>query len=87
MSTYRGKKNHSQLIRIEDDCWNGYGIFIKQGVNIGRGAIIGAYSIVIKDVFPCTVQVGSPAKELKKRIYFDPPAIISGLNYDDLPCF
>ena len=52
---------------IGHDVWCGAGVFIKQGITIGDGAIIGAHSVVLKDVDPYSIMVGSPAKFLKKR--------------------
>jgi carbonic anhydrase/acetyltransferase-like protein (isoleucine patch superfamily) len=40
---------------------------ILSGVHIGDGAIIGAYSVVTKDVKPYTVVAGNPAKVVRKR--------------------
>ena len=37
------------------------------GVTIGEGAIIGAGSIVVKNIEPYTVSVGNPAKFIKYR--------------------
>ncbi|MCC7465953.1 MAG: hypothetical protein IT261_06780 [Saprospiraceae bacterium] len=37
------------------------------GVTIGDGAIIGAYSVVTKDVPPYTIVAGNPAKEIRRR--------------------
>lgn len=52
-------------IRIEDDVWIGFGATILKGVRIGRGAIIGANSIVTADIPPYAVVVGSPAVIIK----------------------
>lgn len=52
---------------IGNDVWIGSHSFIKGGVKIGHGAIIGAYSIVTKDVEPYSIVVGNPAKEIRKR--------------------
>lgn len=49
------------------DCWIGAGSIIMAGVTIGDGAIIAAGSVVTKDVPPCTVYGGNPAKFIKKR--------------------
>ena len=49
-------------IIIEDDVWIGFNSAIMRGVRIGRGAIIGAGSIVTKDVKPWTVNVGNPLR-------------------------
>lgn len=52
---------------IGNDVWIGYKAAIMPGVKIGDGAIIGSYSVVIKDVAPYTIVGGNPAKEIKKR--------------------
>ena len=53
---------------IEDDVWIGLNAIITCGCKrIGRGAIIGAGSIVTKEVEPYTIVGGSPAKVIRKR--------------------
>lgn len=52
---------------INNDVWIGYDALIMPGVKIGDGAIIGARSVVTKDVEPYTVVAGNPAKIIKKR--------------------
>lgn len=56
-----------KLTKIGNDVWIGEACFIKEGVNIGDGAVIGAHSVVTKDVPPYSVVVGSPAKVLRYR--------------------
>ena len=46
--------------------WIGWGVLIKGGVTIGNGAVIGAYSVVTKDVPPYAVVAGVPAKDIRK---------------------
>lgn len=87
LSKAEGRQLHSNPIRIEEDCWIGYGVFIRQGITIGRGAVIGANSVVLHDVEPYSVQGGIPARELKKRFAFQPPASISGNKNEHLPFF
>jgi virginiamycin A acetyltransferase len=41
------------------------------GVEIGDGAVIGAGSVVTKNVEPYSIVVGNPAKEIKKRFDFN----------------
>jgi acetyltransferase-like isoleucine patch superfamily enzyme len=55
----------AKSISIEDDVWIGFNSTILKGVNIGKGAIVGASSVVTKDVMPYTVVVGNPAKFVK----------------------
>lgn len=41
---------------------------ILPGVDIGEGAVVGAGSVVTKDIKPWTIVGGNPAKKIKKRI-------------------
>lgn len=52
---------------IGHDVWIGEKALIKQGVNIGNGAIIGMGSVVTKNVEPYTIVAGCPAKIIRKR--------------------
>ena len=52
---------------IGNDVWIGQNAVILPGVHIGDGTIIGAKSVVGKDVEPYTLVVGNPAKVLRKR--------------------
>jgi virginiamycin A acetyltransferase len=52
---------------IEDDVWVGVDAIILRGVLVGRGAVIGANSVVTKDVPPFAVVVGCPARVIKYR--------------------
>jgi virginiamycin A acetyltransferase len=51
--------------------WFGTGSVIMPGVSIGDGAIIGAYSIVTKNVEPYTIVAGNPAHLIRKRFTED----------------
>lgn len=55
----------SKEIIIEDDVWIGFEVTILKGVKIGEGAIIGAKSVVTKDVPPWSVVAGNPAEVVK----------------------
>lgn len=55
-------------IVIGDDSWIGIRSIILPEVNIGRGAIVAAGSVVTKDVPDYTMVGGVPAKIIKKRI-------------------
>lgn len=52
---------------IGNDVWIGQNAVILPGVHIGDGAILGANSVVGRDVAPYTIVAGNPAKELRKR--------------------
>jgi tetrahydrodipicolinate N-acetyltransferase len=51
---------------IEDDVLLGANVVVLEGVKIGKGAVVAAGSIVVKNVEPHTVVAGVPAKLLKK---------------------
>lgn len=55
----------SKPIKICDDAWIGMNCIILKGVTIGEGAIVGAGSVVTKDVPAWTVVAGNPAKVVK----------------------
>ncbi len=52
---------------IGSDVWIGRESIIMPGVKIGDGAIIAAYSVVVKDVPAYTVYGGNPARFIKER--------------------
>jgi len=54
-------------ILIEDDVWIGHGAIILKGVHVGHGSMIGAGSVVSKDVPPFAIVAGSPARVLRFR--------------------
>lgn len=54
-------------IKIGNDVWIGVDCIIKRGLTIGNGAVIGANSVVTKDVPPYAIVVGSPAKIIRYR--------------------
>lgn len=60
-------RGSSSVIVVESDTWIGHGAIVLDGITVGRGSIIGAGSVVTKDVHPYTVVAGNPAKVIKKR--------------------
>jgi acetyltransferase-like isoleucine patch superfamily enzyme len=64
--------NHFGTIRILDNCFIGVNSIILPDVQIGPNSIVGAGSVVTKDVSPGTVVAGVPARELcSLDEYFD----------------
>jgi acetyltransferase-like isoleucine patch superfamily enzyme len=49
-------------IFIEDDAWIGFNAVVMKGVTVGKGAIIGAGSMVTKDVPPYAIVIGNPSR-------------------------
>lgn len=56
---------NSKPVKICDDVWIGMNCIVLKGVTIGEGAIVGAGSVVTKDVPAWTVVAGNPAKIVK----------------------
>ena len=54
-------------INIGSDVWIGCNVTILRGVSIGHGAVIGANSLVNKDIPPYAIAAGCPAKIIKYR--------------------
>lgn len=55
----------TKAVTIDDNVWLGESVCVMPGVKIGRGSIIGALSVVTKDIPPNSIAVGSPAKVIK----------------------
>lgn len=56
-------------VHIGDDVWLGAHVTVLCGVSIGNHAIVGANSLVNRDVNPYEVVVGSPARVIRDRRY------------------
>ena len=53
-------------VTIGEDTWLGGGVIVCPGVTIGKRCIIGAGSVVVKDIPDDSVAVGNPAKVIRK---------------------
>ena len=56
----------SAQIIIEENVWVGYNVVILKGVKIGKNSVIGAGSVVVKDIPENCVAAGIPAKVIKE---------------------
>ena len=54
-------------VSIGKECWIGMGTSIVPGVTVGDGVVIGAGSVVVKDLPDYAVAVGNPARAIKSR--------------------
>ncbi|MBT2517805.1 sugar O-acetyltransferase [Streptomyces sp. ISL-90] len=59
-------RRFSEPIVIEDKVWIGSNVVVLPGVTIGYGAVIGAGSVVTRDIPPMTVAVGTPCRVLRQ---------------------
>ncbi len=60
------QKVNCKAILISDDVWIGANAVITAGVTLGKHCIIGAGSVVTKDIPAYSIAVGNPAKVVKK---------------------
>lgn len=66
-TVFQEKPGENEWIEIGNDVFIGDSVLLMRGVKVGNGAIIGAGSVVTKDVKPYSIVVGNPAREIKKR--------------------
>jgi acetyltransferase-like isoleucine patch superfamily enzyme len=54
-------------IVVDDDAWLGVGVCVLDGAHIGKGAVVGAGSVVTGDIPDYSIAVGVPARVVKSR--------------------
>lgn len=52
--------------RIGSNCWLGVGVVVTSGVTIGERCVIGANSVVTRDVEPFSIAAGAPARVIRR---------------------
>jgi acetyltransferase-like isoleucine patch superfamily enzyme len=74
-------------IRIDDNCWIGAGATILDGVTVGRGACVGAGSVVTHDVPAHSLAVGVPARVIRDLVKDPLPAPAGQVYFGGLEQF
>jgi len=67
----------ARKITIEPEAWLATRVFVAPGVTIGCGAVVGACSVVLKDLPPMMICAGHPAKSLRSRVLTVEPATLA----------
>ncbi|MCK1313371.1 acyltransferase [Bradyrhizobium sp. 23] len=66
----KSQKNWKQVahapVVVRDKAWIGFNVSILKGVTIGEGAVVGACSVVTRDIPPYAVAVGNPARVVRE---------------------
>lgn len=65
----KGREYRMEKVIIEDNAFIGCNTIICNSVTIGEGAVVGAGSIVTKDIPPYEVWAGNPARKIRDRAH------------------
>jgi maltose O-acetyltransferase len=60
-------EGRNREIIIDDYVFMGYGATVLGGINLSKGSVIGACSLVTKDTEAFSINAGTPAKQIKMR--------------------
>lgn len=55
-------------ITVEDDAWICAEAFVGPGVTVGKGAVVGARAVVVRDVPAWAIVAGNPARVIRQRV-------------------
>lgn len=64
---FRCRSSESFKVKIGNRAWIGPNVIILHSVEIGEGAVVGAGSVITKNVTPFSVVAGIPAKQVRER--------------------
>jgi acetyltransferase-like isoleucine patch superfamily enzyme len=70
---------------IEDDVWIGSNVVVRQGIHVGRGAVLGGGSVVLENVPAYTIVAGVPAKAIRKRFTEEIIQQVANTRFWDYP--
>ena len=84
---FRGQSNYENVIKygritIHDNCWIGKGCTFLPGISIGPNAVVGARSVVTKDIPPNSVACGNPARVIKTLEAYAEDCLAANPPYD-----
>ena len=57
---------YAKPITIKDNCWLASNVVVCGGVTIGEGGVVGAGSVVTRDIPPYSLAVGNPCRVIRK---------------------
>ena len=57
---------YAKPITIENDCWLASNVIVCGGVTIGKGSVIGAGSVVTRNIPPYSLAAGNPCRVIRE---------------------
>jgi phosphonate metabolism protein (transferase hexapeptide repeat family) len=78
-------RRQAKRVSIGHDVWIGHGAVVMPAIQIGDGAVIGANSVVTKNVAPYTIVAGNPARVIRLRFPAEVAARLERLAWWDWP--
>ncbi|MGI8623537.1 MAG: CatB-related O-acetyltransferase [Solirubrobacteraceae bacterium] len=81
----RGRHTYGDPLVVTNDAWLGRGSRVLSGVTIGDGAVVGAYTVVTKDVRPYAIVVRHPAREIRRRLTDEQVDALERIGWWDWP--
>ncbi len=82
---HRGDGMYSFPITIEDNVWLGANVIVLPDVTIGKNSVIGAGSVVTKDIPANSIAFGSPCKVYREINEHDAEYYFKNRRFDELP--
>lgn len=79
------ERRRQKHVTIGNDVWIGHGAVIMPGVTIGNGAVVGANSVVTRDVGAYEIFAGVPARLVRKRFPDDVVVRLQEMAWWDWP--
>lgn len=64
----RQEQRGARPVTIEDGVWVCSGAIICPGVTLGRHSVIGPGAVVMRNVAPCTIVAGNPARRVRRLV-------------------
>jgi acetyltransferase-like isoleucine patch superfamily enzyme len=84
-SHIEGHPRSKGTVSVGNDVWLGRGAVIMSGVTVGNGAVVGAYSVVTRNVPPYAVVAGNPARLVRMRFPTDVVDRLQEIRWWDWP--
>ena len=77
------KRRQGRQVTVGHDVWIGHGAVVMPGVSLGNGAVVGANTVVTKNIGPYEIVAGNPARLLRRRFAEPIAARIEALAWWD----